>query len=654
MNLNEIDNWDEVSDDNLYQIIEENKDLWKSLAEEKIEDETALQAHPIWEVVRDRSIRSLYFLNLFLWDANPFGGPEAPISENLMTLENHKHVIDMFVKKDPTKSIAQQSKVKTRLILYPRGSLKSSWGIFDVIQWVLLDPKIRILVLSAADDLASAIVDEIRGFFTIKEAEPTLINLFWPEHCLLEKDLPASGEYSSPQWTKLQIKRREPTIMSRGVTSSVSGFHFEVFHGDDAVETRNAASEEQCISVRKKYGITRKVLRTFGYTNLLGTRYHDLDLYGDIIAKAELGEFTSQEFSIGEKKISNIGKGVEILIGAAMTIKPEAEMDLVKYNLPRASWFRKAGREGCVLLMPKVLSFDTLLVAYEEEPEAFETQMRQNVIPPTQQMFTRELILKNTVNWRDIPPYGRLTQTWDLNGGKGKKDNDFCVGTTCLWNSKGTGFIIDIVCTNYPTPVAIAQGLVQFACKYHPDVISIEDSLGIRMIEATIWAEADKTDDTYVKNLVRHIYWRKVDVSKDAKKNRISALYPLILYGRMKFEYGMKELERFIEQIIRPVTKSSKNDIPDCISYQMDFLPMIPPTEAERKKIEEELAARRRNYVDKASWEMIFTEGWQSSYRTLDINPQPEEFLIDEVFENPMPYVESDGLDNILGSGLIG
>jgi len=656
MDINEIENWDEVSDDDLYKFLNDNRELWQMLKEERSEGNNALQAHPVWDVVRDRTVRSLYFLNLFLWDSNPFGGPDTPISENLMTLESHQHIIDMFVKKDPTKSIAQQSRIKTRLILYPRGSLKSSWGIFDVIQWVLLDRtyKIRILVLSAADDLASAIVDELRGFFVIKEAQLSLMNLFWPEHCLLEKELPATGEYTTPAFSKLQIKRREATIMSRGVTSSVSGFHFDVFHGDDVVETRNS-SETQCVEVRKRYGITRKVLRTFGYTNLLGTRYHDLDLYGDIIAKSELGEFTSVEFNIGEKKIANPGKGIEILIGAAMTIKTEAEMELVKYNLPRQSWFRKAGPEGVILLMPKVLTYDTLLVAYEEEPEAFETQMRQNVIPPTQQMFTRELILKNTVNWMDIPPYGRVTQTWDLNGGKGKKDNDFCVGTACLWDPKGVGYVIDIVCTNYPTPVAIAQGIVQFACKYHPDILSIEDAVGIRMIEPTIWAEADKTDDTYVKNLVRHIYWRKVDTSKDAKKNRISSLYPLVLYGRIKFELGLKELERFIDQIIRPITKNSKNDIPDCLSYQTDFLPLLPPTEIEKKRIEDELTARRRNYVDRASWEMVFTEGWDSPYRPVYMEDEyPSEVLVEESFTNYQPYVESDGLDNILGTGIIG
>jgi len=649
VNINAIDDWDKISDWDLYKALDDNRELWKTLQEEE-----CLKGHFLYDVVRDRTIRSLYFLNLFLWDANPFGGPDTPISENLMTLENHQHIIDMFVKKDPTKSVANQSKIKTRLILYPRGSLKSSWGIFDVIQWVLLDPKIRILVLSAADDLAAAIVDEARGFFIIKEETPTLMNLFWPEHCLQEKDLGPSGSYNSPAWARMQIKRRETTIMSRGLTSAVSGFHFEVFHADDAVETRNSGTDEICLGVKKRYGITRKILRTFGYTNLLGTRYHEADLYGDIISKSELGEAHTEEFSISEKKISNPGKGVEILIGAAMTIKPDAEMDMANHNLAKHLWFRKAGPNGVHLLMPKVLTYDTLLVNYEDDPEAFETQMRQNVTPPTAQMFTREMILKNTVNWMDLPLYGRITHTWDLNGGKGKRDNDMSVGTACLWDAKGTGYIIDLIAQNFPNPVSTAQAIVRFAVKHHPDVISIEDSLGVRSLSPTIEAEADKTDDAYVKQLVRRIYWRPVDVSKDAKKNRISALYPLVLYGRIKFTSTLPEREKLIEQFIRPVTKSSKNDIPDCISFQTFFLPVPPANPEELKKME----AERKNMIEyqrgRSQWDMIFNESWQNPYREY-IPEERYEIPIDESsFLDQRPYIDNEGLDNILGAGLIG
>lgn len=648
MNLYEVENWEEVSDSDLYQILDENRSTWEALHSN--EEGSLLPGHEIWEVVRNRTITSLPFLAQFTWDSNPFGGFEEPITNNLINLENHKHLFEMFVKKDPKVSLANLSPLKTSLTLYPRGSLKTSLGILDLIQWVLYDFKIRILVLSAADDLAAQIVDEARGFFKIKEPQPSLLNMFWPEHCLLEKDFPVTGEYTTPKWILQQIDRREATIMSRGVTSAVSGFHFEILAGDDVVETRNS-SETQCLEVRKKFGITKKTLRNFGYCLLRGTRYHEQDLYGEIISKSEVGEFTTEEFSITEKKIVNLSRKTQILIGAGMTIKPKVEIELVKYNLPRELWFRKAGEQGVVLLMPKVptMTYDALLVDYEENPEAHETQMRQNTLPPTQQMFTRELILKQTVNWMDLPTFGRVTQTWDLNFGKGKKENDLCVGSTCLWDTRGIGHIIDLIDANYPNPVSMAIAIVQFARKHHPDVLSIEDSPGVRMLAPTLEVEADKTGDEYIKALVRRIYWRPVDVQKDAKKKRINTLYPLILYGRLKFASTLPDREKMIEQFIRPVTKSSKNDIPDCISFQTAFIPPIPLTEEDKNKATAEIKIRREQEIQKATWQQLYEDN-QGIYYPPPIYETP----VDEVFEDSTPHTYADGLDNILGSGLVG
>lgn len=650
MNLRDVKDWSTVSDDDLYSILDKNRSTWITLAEEGV-----LSSHEIWDVTRLRTITSLYFLSRFTWDSNPFGGPDVPIEENLMSPENHQHVMDMLVKKDPKVKLGNLSEYKTYLTLYPRGSLKTSWSIQDIIQWVLYDYRIRILVISAADDLANQIVDEARGYFKIKTPVPSLMNLFWPEHCMPEKSFPESGTFTTPKWTEQQIDRREPTILSKGSTAAISGFHFDVISSDDIVETRNS-SENQCLEVRKKFGITRKTLMKYGYMLLRGTRYHSEDLYGEIISKSEIGEFEVKEFSITEKLIINPSRKTKILIGAAMTIKPEAEMEMVKYNLPRETWFRKAGPDGVVLLMPKIpaMNYDTLLVDYEDNPEAFETQQRQNVLPPTQQMFTKELLLKQTVNWLDLPTFGRVTQTWDLSYGKGKSTNDHCSGSACLWGPDGAGYIIDVVDSNFPTPVAIAQAIVQFACKHHPDIISIEDSLGVRMLLDTIEREADKTEDEYVKQLVRRIYWRPIDTSKDAKKNRIASLYPLILYGRLKFALSLPHRERMFEQFIKPVTKSSKNDIPDCISFQRDFMPMAPMNEEQRKKMEEESKQRKEQEIqqarNKATWQQLYEDD-RGVYYPPPIYETPVEETDD--FE-PAFHSQSDGLDNVLGFGING
>src|ERR1700728_136050 len=296
--------WNTIDADDFYLYWHSNRATCELLHEDNL-----LRSHEVWEPVRDRCVRDLYFLSQFTFDSNPEGGHDADPSENILTRKTHSQIIDMFVKKDPTKPLSQQSKAKNRLILYPRGSQKSTWGMLDLVQWVLLDDSVRILLLTAADDLTTDIVREIKGYFTIKEARPTLFNMFFPEHCALEKDLKGEGEFTTPKWAARQIERVNPTILSKGITATVSGYHFEVLHADDAISNRNSENEEQCAAVSKRYRLTRKTLRSFAYTNLIGTRYLDGDLYGDILAKNGIDKYPNDvvvtDFSLCSRRIDN-------------------------------------------------------------------------------------------------------------------------------------------------------------------------------------------------------------------------------------------------------------------------------------------------------------------------------------------------------------
>lgn len=614
-------NWDAVSDDDLYSFLDSQRETFELLAEEKV-----LSNHYIYPVIRRRAVTSLYFLSRFTWDSNPYGGPSEDISLNLMTRENHDLLIGMFIEKDPDKDFKELSEFKTAIILYPRGSMKSSWGIQDAIQWTLYDFKIRILVLTAADDLASAIVDEIRGYFSIKERIPSFMNLFFPEHCAMEKDLKGEGEFTSPAWAAKQIKRREPTIMAKSITSTISGFHFDVLHADDSVSDRNSNNEDACATVKKRYGLTRKTLMSYGYTTLIGTRYFESDIYGIAISQNDLGECETQTFGITAKKLINRKNKTKILIGQAMTIKPDVEKRLADQNVPREQWFRQAGKDGVELVIPNVYDYDVLLSEYEKDPAAFETQMRQNVNPPTQQSFTRELLLSSFISFAEVPVFGRRTVTFDIAGSKGKPGNDDSVGTCVIWDNKGVGILIDTVAQAYPHPLSAAQGIVGFCKKHHPDMLSIEDSAGVRNLEPTLWAEADKSNDEFVKHTVRHIHWRPVDTSKDAKRNRIMNMYPLFVYKRFKIVDHIPYREKMIQQFIKPITLGSKNDIPDCISFQTIFQPAMQESDEIRHQREAEQKQFIQEERRKSQWYMLYEENNNPAYEYEKQEEEPQFF----------------------------
>ena len=648
--------WSSVDALDFYLLVDSKRTEFQALADVGI-----LNQHFLYPNIRRRMITDLYFLCLTGWDSMPDGGIEVPLSENVMNLENHKEMISMFVKKDPDLSLSKQKGFKTRLILYPRGTQKSSWDYLDLVQWILLDHTVRILVLTAADDMAGDTVDLIKGYFFIRESFVSIMNLFWPEHCLLEKDSGKSGDFTTPMWTRKQITRKEPTIMARGITATISGYHFEIIAGDDAVSDRNSLTTEQCAAVKKRYYLTRKTLRSFGFTNLVGTRYHEDDLYGDIISKTQVGNFKTENISLCVNRITNVEKGMDILIGAAMQIKLDCAAELAKFNIPRREWFRKAGRDGVVLIMPgnPHLTYDKWLGDYEDDPETFSTQMNQNCLSAVASVFTEELLLRAVIHWNELPVMGRRTACFDLNGGKGKKDNDFVVGNCCLWDDKGIGYIIDLVRDVFPNPTAIAKAVVTFCTKHHPDILSIEDALGSRMLQPTIEAEADKyrhprtgEPDEFVKNLVRRIHWSPIDTREDSKRNRINSLQPLLMYGRMRFVNYLPYMDQLKTEFVRKITRGSKNDIPDSISLQIPFMPVpaaTPQSQEDKDKREQELRKQQQEVRDKSAWNQMFEDRNNIWYEN-PAPPQQQEYLLDD-YQQPS---HEEGLDNILGAGLIG
>src|SRR5258708_44814 len=146
----------------------------------------------------------------------------------------------MFVQKDPSKSIPQQDRIKERLLLYPRGSYKSTLNICDCVQWIICFPDIRILVLTGADDLATAFVDELKDYFVL-DGEPTIFQELFPELCIEAKQKGNQGEFWAPVGPTARMRKtKEPTVFASSIMANNSGWHVDVMKPDDVVTDRNS------------------------------------------------------------------------------------------------------------------------------------------------------------------------------------------------------------------------------------------------------------------------------------------------------------------------------------------------------------------------------------------------------------------------------
>lgn len=649
-----------IPDEDLYAVISEHESR-TALAAKR--DEMGLEDYLQWLLTQDfaletrrRAKADLYFLSRYvLWETNPESAGKS-FKDNFICEHVHRRLCDLFVKKDDSKSVKEQDLVsKDRMVLYPRGAGKSTVDVYDTVQWILNFPEIRILFLTAADDLAVGFVDETKGHFVEHLYEKSLMNLFFPEFCVTEKELGSEArmEFSCPVWKRLGKIRRERTVMSASITSTLSGLHFEVIKGDDVISNRNSENEEQCKAIIKRINVSvRKMLRPFGYFDAIGTRYADEDYYGEVIEK-NVGELNRQSGPCWEI-IENLVTGLKILIGRAWELKP----DIVRKLETGAMLHTDLAAEHYDLLFPEVLTYSYLRQEQTRDEISFEGQYNQNPRPASSTPFPKSLLLKSTVSFQEMPYRGPISQTWDFAFSK-KKGRDYSTASCAVWNEKGQCFITDLIRGRF-LHNDLARAVVDFAMKWRPFVIGIEDAGGSRFLEPAIIYEAQRTGQPQVISVCSKIDWVTPDNQKDAKKMRMATLHPWLMNDRLKFAAYLPHLDALYSEFERCLHSHHHDDIPDVISRQTKYAPAM----AGLIQSNDMQTGTRAD----AAWHLLFEEGYASPFTgfLLEHNSETGELnwitqpLPYPIFEpgpsdtGPRPEVQAPGLDPILGSGILG
>src|SRR5437660_11686971 len=105
---------------------------------------------------------------------------------------------------------------------------------------------------------------------------------------MVEKD-----EARREKWTEREISVdhplrkqeavRDPTVFTAGLTTNIVGLHSDYNILDDVVVAANAYTDEGREKVKEQYGYLSSILSGEGKELVVGTRYHPLDLYGDLL-----------------------------------------------------------------------------------------------------------------------------------------------------------------------------------------------------------------------------------------------------------------------------------------------------------------------------------------------------------------------------------
>ena len=177
------------------------------------------------------------------------------------------------------------------LLVYPRGTYKTSLFIVSKAPWLLLrNPDLRFFEFQFNEDKACKIVRSIQAVLTNEAHEKILA----PGLFELPSFIPSSYQREHGyQWSESGLKfdiatrknrtAKEANVTAMGRGSNWTGDHCDEFDGDDIVTKEDRDSdpvrEENCQILREVFPLLDTGARKQSKVQMSGTPYHPMDMY---------------------------------------------------------------------------------------------------------------------------------------------------------------------------------------------------------------------------------------------------------------------------------------------------------------------------------------------------------------------------------------
>ena len=385
-------------------------------------------------------------------------------------VEFHKKITDeFFIKKDPSVEIYKLSPIKSRLILYPRGSFKSSIDEADTVQWIIAYPNIRIALMTATASLGIAFVGKVKSFFQVPESTKlTRFQMLFFEHCVAANKRESEDRFTTRARTIKNIT--EPTLEALGLTETTSGKHYEVGKFDDVVSNKNSGPGSTPDMRKGVYDAIRfaaALIDPFGYKFYLGTPYDADDAWSYL-----------------QEKTLNL----TFLKEPALIIKPEAKnkkfIDLLDDDV--ILLFPKDGKD-----FPR-LTLEFLKAECHAEEYIFSCNYMLDPTRTKTVNFTEDLLRSRVTQESGLPQPGtyKVYSAWDFADSTGK-GSDYSVGTVGMLDCLGRLFIVEVTRGKY-SPSDLAFRVADQASRWRVEKIYIEKSPGADFLQNDIIRELNR------------------------------------------------------------------------------------------------------------------------------------------------------------------
>jgi hypothetical protein len=191
-----------------------------------------------------------------------------------------------------------------QLALLPRGHQKSHCAAAKMAWYIIKDPCITILYISATAQLAEAQLFAIKNIL-----ESEIVQLLWPE--LINTDEGKRGRWTVGEIIIDHPLRKEEgvrdcTVIARGLTANITGLHADHVCLDDVVVPANAYTGEGREKVANMYSQLASIKNPGAGVTAVGTRYHPKDLY-DTLLNLEYAIFSEDtDEYVGRDKVYEV------------------------------------------------------------------------------------------------------------------------------------------------------------------------------------------------------------------------------------------------------------------------------------------------------------------------------------------------------------
>ena len=431
---------------------------------------------------------------------------------------------------------------KQKLLLVPRGHLKSTLiTIGKTLQWICGNPAVRILIANATYPMAVTFLNVIKRHLKNNQL---LIELFgnlaadpdkWAENAITLKQAKVTGG-----------GKKEATVLCYGMGGNLVSQHFDKIILDDVVNEDTVSTREQIEKTIRFYRLCQPLLEKNGEMIVIGTRWHEQDLY-DWIKDKDNGVI--QEFRVFEKR------------ALENELWDDSKNEFVKGTV---LWPEKYGLKDLTKLRRKM------------GPYQFSANYFNDPFPPGDADFKREWFKyyeTSDLKGADLNKYTLIDPAISL-----EKSADYTGIVTVGIDKFKNVYILDIIKDRFKVN-ELNNAIFQQYERWHPIQIGLEDVAFQRALRYSLKQEEEKRK--------RWLPITELKPHARSKDQRIKGLQPLYANGKVLHN---KELvyNAYLEDELIRFPRGKNDDLIDALAYSLDL--MHPPV----KKVSRN---RKRKYL---------------------------------------------------------